>query len=454
MIINDLGGDLRSLAYPALIAGASAPPALYLGFRSFGFARSISVLMASALLISDIHILYSGRVKAYTLDTLVVLGLAVALPRLAKVTWTPAIAATWALAAIVLGSLSGYILLATAVAALVLFLNPAGDRVVRLAALAAQGVVQLIYYVWAQRSTDLADIESVMESIYDGHMTWSWNPIDLGSEMLTHLERVVTVYPGGTGIWLDVLGVLAVVGLVLAVAQRSDTTKRLPAQFFLILIGIAVVGAFVGRFPFGTTTEYFFSSGGRHTLWLAPALAYGLAFALYRARGLAASNRPGLRLGLDAVLALAAIMIIVQGFDTPPRYISSGSATATQFLDAALRPGDVAIITQGAVYSYANSTENEVTLVPTPDRQVGYIPVYRDDPIYSAGSFGEVDEEPALLQPLVEDADRVLTYISGMFSASQDRKAMVETLEPLGFRLTTSVGLGPDHTETIQIWTR
>ena len=77
---HDLGGgSLRSLTFPAFVAGVAAAPALYLALRSFKYDRSICLLLAALVVISDVHIQQSGRVKSYTIDVLLVLLLAVAL---------------------------------------------------------------------------------------------------------------------------------------------------------------------------------------------------------------------------------------------------------------------------------------------------------------------------------------------------------------------------------------
>ena len=73
MGIDALGGGLYSLALPALVAGIAGPPLLYIGLRRLGYERSISVLLASALAVAQQHIMYSGRVKGYTLDPLLIL---------------------------------------------------------------------------------------------------------------------------------------------------------------------------------------------------------------------------------------------------------------------------------------------------------------------------------------------------------------------------------------------
>jgi hypothetical protein len=87
-LFHDLfAGDVGRLAYVPFLAGWVAAPCMYLWLRSLRFARSISLLLAAPLVIGKIPVLYSGRVKPYTLDVVLVIAVFVALPRLAAKTW-------------------------------------------------------------------------------------------------------------------------------------------------------------------------------------------------------------------------------------------------------------------------------------------------------------------------------------------------------------------------------
>jgi hypothetical protein len=452
MVIDRLGGDLRSLAYPALIAGVVGPAAFYIALRMLGYARSICALMGAALVVADIHIIYSGRVKSYTFDPLLVLALAVVLPRLARITWTWRLAAAWVVATVAIGTFSGYVLIATAAAAFILFLNPASDRFIRLGALGAQGLLQLGYYLWVQRSANLSDIETVMETAYDGHMDFYLNPVEFGRETLTHLQRIITVFPGGSGSWLTVFALVALAGLLIAVVKGRDATERLPAQYFALIVGFAFVGGLTDRFPFGPTAEYFLSSGGRHTLWMIPAFAFGLAVVLQRLRLLVPTKaRFPLRAAFDVVVVGVAVLVVVNGYDAPLEYPNPGSASAVEFVDAELGSDDVAIITATSVYSYSLGTPLPVTLEPTPERTIGFTPVVADTRIAMVGSFGQLPDRPRAIRRAVGDADRVLVIAGGPLGVGK-LDLVSGALEPMGFELEETRSFGTF--ETVQIWSR
>jgi hypothetical protein len=84
-------------------------------------------------------------------------------------------ALAWVIVAVGVGTFSGYTLMATAAAGVILVLHPAGDRRVRIVAVAVQAVVQGEYLWILQSRSDLAAVEEVLETAYDGHMSFSWN---------------------------------------------------------------------------------------------------------------------------------------------------------------------------------------------------------------------------------------------------------------------------------------
>jgi hypothetical protein len=116
----------------------------------------------------------------------------------------------------------------------------------------------------------------------------------------------------------------------------------------LLLVVLAAGRSLVGRFPFGpsnqTIDQWLFSAGDLYALWMVPALALGLAALAHPAHRWAAT-RDQVRLALDAGLVLAAIGIIVAGYEQAREAPFPGSESATRFVDASMGPDDVAIVT-------------------------------------------------------------------------------------------------------------
>jgi hypothetical protein len=450
MAVDWMGaGELAYLGVPSLVFGVLGSPVLYLGLRSFGYERAISVIVSAALAVAPIPILYSGRVKGYTLDTLAVLLIAVAIPVLARRTWRWPMAAAWTVAAVATGSLSGYTLLATAGAGVILALHPSHDRIVRIVAVGVQAAVQGAYYVVAQSKTDLAGIEEVVGSHYDGHMDFSWNPLTFGRELLTHLRRVAEVFPlgpGGNRWWLALLAVLAVAGLVIASVKGHGRSETLAARYLLLLVALAAGGSMVDRFPFGPSNgqsaEWLFSVGGRYTLWMVPALALGLAALGQRVLRLASGRRPA-RPALVGGVLLAAIAIVVARYERAPDAPFPGSESATRFVDASLGPDDLAIVAGSSTFSFAISTTTPVGVQATPDHQVGFAPLYLDRQVKNVGGWAAEPGSPADIRSWAADAERVLVMASGPlgFAGYEDVRLV---LEEAGFTLSETKRFGWD----------
>lgn len=411
MVVDRLGGDLGALGVPSLLAGIAAPPLLYLALRSFGYERALCALLSAALVVAPIHILYSGRIKGYTLDVLWVLALGAAVPLLARRSWRWPLAGAWVVAAVAIGLFSGYTLVATAGAGLVLVLHPASDRVVRLVAVGVQAAVQAVYLKTVQSKTDLAGIEEVMEVAYDGHMTFSANPVTFGGEVLTHLGRVAEVFPAGPDGWLSVLGVVTVIGLVLAAWGRGRRTETVAGRYFAVLVGLAFVGSLLHRFPFGPTNMVV-SAGGRHTLWLVPAVAFGLCVVGHRLRTLTA-RRDGLRFGFDTTCLVLAAVVLVAGYGPAPKAPFAGFGSAAEFVQSAAGPGDVIIVPGASVFSYGITADTPVSVRATPDHQVGFAPVYLDPDVHATGSWAVSPGTSAEIRSWVTDADQVFVIIQG-----------------------------------------
>jgi hypothetical protein len=443
------GFDGRGLAYPTLVIGAIGPALLYLGLRGFGYERSTSLLLSAAFVVADIDILYSGRVKPYAFDPLIVLGVVLAVTRLAPRTWHWWMAAAWAVASWILGMFSGYVLLATACAGLILLLHPARDRGVRFAAVAAQAVGSLFFLEWAERSTDLSGIEGVMKTSFDAHLQFHANPLAFGREILTHIERVATMYPGGSGRWVTALALAAIVGLVVASVRGVSRVETLAARTFLLMIAVAFMGALVGKFPFGPTTTGAVSSGARHALWLVPAMATGLASLLHRLRLLAAA-RVDLQVVYDVAALAIAVVVLVAGYHQASPYPYPGGRSAERYLASHLQPGDVALVDNGGIYGVADGSGLPFTLRPTPDRQIGFTPVFADPRIHTIGEFGETAGTPAQVHALVSPAKRVLVETEGILGLFVVGK-LDKSLRSAGFHEQEKQFFGKN---VVQVWTR
>ncbi len=430
---HQLDHSLGGLAIPALLAGTVAPALLYVSLRDAHYERSISALLAAVVAVSWIDIRYSARVKPYTLDVVLVLCVGLALRRFVRVEWRWRNAALWTVIAVALGCFSGFVLLATAAAGLVLFLHPVHDRAKRAAGVSAQAVLQLGFLRWADRSTNLTTIENHVERLYDPHLTFHANPIAFGAEILTHLRRIAQVYPGGSGVWLTVFALAALAGLAVAALRPGRSAERIWCRYLLIMLAGSFIGALAGKFTFGPIVPSSWSSGGRYMLWVIPVMAFGLAATLHRVLRYAIRQHVP-RSAIDGLVAAAAVLVVVAGLRAPIPYEFGGSQTAARYVDSVLRPGDLVMVSPGGSYAFSDSTDLPVTLRPTPTREIGFAPVFVGIDRHGLGGFVGLPSRTRDFRRLTRHAHRVVVIADGTTTASRLGSAR-SNLRAEGFRI-------------------
>lgn len=456
-VIHRLGGGFTAMAVPALIAGCLGPVAIYWLLRRLGQARAVALLLAAVVVVAPTHVLYSGRVKSYTFDLLWISLLTALVVRLANVQWTWRIAAGWLLLVAVGTSSSGYVLVGSAIAIVFLLVHAGTDRWVRLAVTAVQGVGQLAYFLVARSKADLDGIEEVMESSYDAHMTFQANPVAFVEETLKHLHRVGEVYPSGPDALVTAAVVVSLVGLALGAIGGLGRLNRLgldpriilAARYLAALVGFAFVGAMVDRFPFGPTNEMLLSHGGRHTIWLMPAVAVGLAVVAGVLWRLVADRADTARLAANALLVGAAAVILVHGHREPVVYPQSGSQPLAEFVDETMGPNDVVVVTLQSTFLFMLSTSSYVALESTPDHQVGFAPAYPGRRIHSVGYWGTEPMTREHLERITEGADRILVIGGGWVGYDHVDQANA-VAEARGYEVTVH----EFGTESVWLWER
>jgi len=362
------GSGASTMVVPAMIAGALGPPALYLVLRKFGYAVSVSLLLGAALTVCETTIVYSGRVKSYTADVLIILLLCVLLPWLARQQWRVRTAVVWTVGSIVLASFSPFTLLAIVAAAAILVLHSNGDRKIRLIVFGVQ-VTLLAGLVTAENRTYN---QAAVVRFFRGHDAFirrSLNPVTFGREILTHFRHVTDVFPGGPAWFSVVCLVLAMVGLYL-IARRGPFA--VVGRWFVLMVGLAVVGSMAAKIPFGPSRGAF-----RLTIWLTPIVAFGLAALLQKAYRAAAARGTALRIGFDAVAFACSALLLVSALGARRTY-PAGAALASRRVMAEAGPGDVVFITRGTIYTFALEAGAPVGLRPTPDLEVGFKPRFAD----------------------------------------------------------------------------
>jgi hypothetical protein len=430
------GISTASLVTPALIAGTLGPPALYAGLRWLDFSRSTALVAGAALVNAQVHIQYSYHVKTYTFDVLIVLGLALAVWKLAPRHWGAKTAVAWLIGSVVVGSFSSIVLVASSVAGLILVFHPSGDRKVRTIAVAVQLVVLAALLVASSRTYSDDHIRGFFAP-RGGFIDFDPNPLAFGREVFNHFSHVADVFPGG---YPTLSLVVAVTGLVMAACRGR---LAVPARFLALMVLVAAAGSVVKLIPFGPPR-----GTGRVSLWLVPVMALGLCTTLEFVRKRAAARVP-LRVAFDTAACIVAALVLVSSFRTDHRY-PPGARSAIRQVMAETDADDVVVATWPTVFSLALYADSPVNVHFTPERSVGFLPTFADQRLYTH-TWATTSEELGLA---VDDADRVYLVHANLPVTSGMTKYLFNLaveLELRGFALqsTTTVDTG-----TIYVWTR
>jgi hypothetical protein len=428
------GTSTASFVTPALIAGMLGPPALYLGLRRFGYARSIAFLVGAALSSAPLHIAYSYHVKTYNFDVLIVLGLALAVWHLARWQWQWPMAVAWFAGSVVVGSFSSIALIATSVAGVILVLHSNGDRRRRAAAVAAQLLLLGTIYSVFSPTYSHERIRDFFER-WGGFIEFDANPVIFGREVFDHLWHVADVFPGG----IPTLALaLASVGLVVA-ALRGP--QAVPARFLGLMVVVAVGGSLADVIPFGPRRDY-----GRLSLWLVPVMALGMCAALELVRR-RVSAQTTLRTGFDAFVCIAAGVILISSFATDHAY-PAGARSAVREVMADLGRNDAIVVTKYTSYIFALYSGTPVGLRATRDRSIGFGPTFGDQRVLSH----QDTTTPEQFDHFVDGVDRI--YLVNAPAGSGQAEYFLKLDLELALRDFTRVSTDAIETGYVEVWDR
>jgi hypothetical protein len=439
-----VGAGTASMVTPALIGGVLGPPALYLALRRFRIARSVSALLGAALVVCTAHVIYSGRVKAYTFEVLVVLLLAVTVPWLARRSWRTSTAIGWIVGSMILACVSSFALGATVAAAIVLVLHPRKDDLrLRLAAVAAQGV-GVLGVVAAVDRTHSAQAVADFFRHDDAYMPTSLNPATFLRETFHHLTRITAVFPGGPA-WFTVV-TLAVVVIGLGVSAAGGGSRAIAARFMVVAVLLAFVGSFTQQVPFGPMTR-----ASRLILWMTPILAFGIAVVLQTVRREIARRGEPWKLAFDGGAFVLAGLLLLTALGTTRSYPDGGAASASRQAMQLMQRNDALLVSPNAMYSFALDAGTPVRLQATPDRQEGFMPHFRDHRIHVVVGFSNANT--AQLDRELSTAGRVLAVSSflNLPASLQYQNALSNELRRVGFRQASTIDV---NNARIIIWRR
>ena len=429
----------EALVWPILIAGSLLAPALYLLLTRWT-RRAGAVVLASAAAVAIVHVDFSARAKTYAVDPLVILAIAAALPRVTKRRWSWRYAVGWLVVAGIVGTYSVFAAVAFAVAAVIVVLHPQGDRRVRIVTVGVQGLAQLAYLTWVRSSFNTSRLGNDWDVMYDGYARVGGSPTASVADFARHLGRAVSVFPGGTGWPAVALGLVVLFGL--AHAARGGRNV-LVARFLGMMLALAIIGSYLEIIPFGPSNSGALT-GGRAGLWLIPSLAFGLAEAVRVGLSAWPTDRSIGGLVSLAVALVVAGSIIASTYSDAAPYPAPGAGSAARFVDGERAHGASVVLTSTALYPFFASSTTPISIQPTPDGVIGFVPQSLDHQV-------AVANQPLRTIKAIDGADEVVVYEAVAGFADVELKRLSTTLTEEGLRPAGDRRFGWAR---VQIWRR
>ena len=236
-----------ALVVPVLIVGALVPAAVFVMLRSLRYSRSIATSLAAVFVVAPGPVAFSGHLKTYVADLVIVAVTATVLPKLASMRWTARGGVLWFCGAVLVGTFSVFVLVATALAGVVLVFAAGPDRRTRAIAVGSQLVVQLLYSRHVRTTYSVERLQHFWSS-RNAFVRFAWNPVVFAGRLFRHFRRVVAIVPGPGRGWLTALvAIVVLVGLLLAARRR----QAIAARFLLLLLVAAALAGTVKLLPFG-----------------------------------------------------------------------------------------------------------------------------------------------------------------------------------------------------------
>jgi hypothetical protein len=457
MVWHRVVGGPEKMADLAFAAGVVTPVVVYVALRRFGYAWSISLLLGAALASEKVNVVYSGRVKSYVIDALIVLGFAALLPRIVRVHFGWRAASLWVVGSFAVGFFSPFALVAAGVAGMIVLLRPAGDRAMRAVAVAGQGVLYVALTLAVRRTYNVKELDLWWKHNYDGFVGFDPQPLRFVSHVLTHLRRVAAVFSGGPAWWATLILITSLLALVFDALLRRPSARALRAQYLILLMLAVVAASVASALPLGPT-----AAGMRLSLWLVPIFAIGIASALERVRTVL-TGRFAARIAFDSAAVIVSAFLVVGASNGGPAYPLSGSRSATRFVERTLMVNDAVFIENNSgVYPYAIASHLHVVVRPH-NAKIAFEPEFNDHRIHYIAFTGTLGN--SLLLTTVSDADhktdiaraigradRIFLYVGATSGLPRrGRLAFATLLRRLGFKPGHDARFGNAH---VIVWQR
>lgn len=411
------GSSSLVLQLVPFVAGILGPAAVYVVARSHDAARWAAVAAAALLVTSPVSITYAGRVKPYSLDTLLALLVVAAAWRVLERPADGRRAAWLGVAAVVALVVSGATALTVAPAVAVVAFSarrsPGGPALRAGAGIGAFGGMWWLLVLRPATSDGLRDYWSDFFPSTNGGPAGVVT--DLGGLLVDLIRGFTVVAP-----WPALVGLAACVALV---ARRRPLVAAL-------LAGPTVTTAIAATLQIAPL------GGGRTDAHLYGSLALLVAVGLHEGGRSLARAHPITVVAPATAGALAAALMLVAW--PPPRYPAEDVRPLVTILEESVVAGDAVLVYSATRWAYALYTSGAVGLVDDEsslngfdvvprDPRVTILDPHRDDPARHAPAVAAAVTDAARVWLLSShETPDIAGVEAGLVAAGFERRATVE----------------------------
>lgn len=405
------------------LGGVTAPGLMYVVARRIHFDRIPSLAGAAVVGLAPMVVTYTTRVKQFTLESLIALGLLLLGIRLIRQTTVRATVG-FALAAGLSVTFSPFLVLyVPAIIVTAAWKAWKRDDYPFLRSLtlstAILGGFTLAWYLFILKPAVNTKFVNYWKDYY-------LNFGDGFAPAWASLAKTATRFAGGF-IELDRLGpafVPLLFSLLLISVLAIAIHKPSLAVILVTPIFLGVAISAVGVAPLG---------GGRTDVYLYPSLALILSGGLNRLRVVLERRRTDLPLGSAVIAAMVATFAVISLIDArTPRYPKEDLRPLVAELETSRRSDDALLIYPYASFGFALYTSESFDMVPDTSLEMGFVPDFRD-PLTYVLPMGRHD--PAAYSPMVDRAsasDRV--WLIASHWRNRDYEYLKNLLSNSGFK--------------------
>lgn len=424
-MVYNLGLSIHSFAVFPWVLGSLGPVAIYALILHTLKHRPLALLFAGLAGFSLLHITYSGRIKPYVVDVIMLCSMALAVKTFAARFWTRRTALIWLLLSlsVAITTIHGFLIAAISGAVLALRFGTEWKRdwVWRWPAIALQAVAQLAFLIFISGTYFSKKLSEDWDRL-NGFPDLSQPSLEIAADLYSRIMTAITIYVPHIPFAPEIILFLTGCGIIYTITSRDMALRLLVA-----LLGVAVFGNLAGYIPMGGVPV-----AQRASLWMIP------LFATLSAAGLLwiispLSHRLKKPIYSHFLTGLLVIGFIIWGYtglserdQRRAKYPVAGMQSATTFLDE--HTDGLIMLLPGSVYQIAAQSEVHVTLKNNPRSIIGYTPIFHAGEIYLTGYAAQKPDRMTLeVRKAAEAATGPIYLVEMRRWMSEDLRRSVDT---------------------------